>query len=303
MILSKQWLKAEGKKALISKKILFWGIGLLRGLLIFGMCYIILFPFVEKIMNSFMSQADLFDSTVRYVPRTFTFETYRQALDILKISPNLWHSVLLSLTVALLQTVSCTFVSYGFARFKTWFSSLLFGLVIFTLLVPAELILSPLYLQFRFFLGGINLLNSVKPFVILSLTCMGIKNGLFIYMLRQFFRGMPNELEEAAYVDGYGVYRTFFYIMMPNALPMMATVFLFSFAWQWTDTLYSGTFNPGYQTLATAVASSAGSVSWSISVNVTRTTAVLLVIVPLLFVYLVCQKAFIQSVERSGLVG
>ena len=297
-------LKHHGAKFVLKKTAVSWGISIARLVLIVGICYIILYPFIEKFLLSFLSPGDLLDPTVSLIPRTLSLEFYRRALEVLEIPATLPHSIKLSLISGVLQTIFCTVVAYGFARFKTKFSSILFGFVIFTLLVPTELILSPLYLQFRFFLGGLNLLNTEVPFVILSVTCQGIKNGLYIYMLRQFFRGMPIELEEAAYMDGYGVFRTFLFIMLPNARSMMVTIFLFSFAWQWTDIIYTDSFYSNAQTLANAVIQNVEvSLQDMVYADTTRKTAMLLVILPLLIIYIFCQKAFIQSVERSGLVG
>ena len=78
----------------------------------------------------------------------------------------------------------------------------------------------------------------------MSLTCMGLKNGLYIYMMRQYFKGIPTSLEEAAYVDGCGTFHTFVKIMLPDAMPTIASCFLFSFVWQWTDIFYTRLFLP-----------------------------------------------------------
>ena len=105
-------------------------------------------------------------------------------------------------------------------------------------------------------------------------------------------------------MDGYGVFRTFLFIMLPNARSMMVTIFLFSFAWQWTDIIYTDSFYSNAQTLANAVIQNVEvSLQDMVYADTTRKTAMLLVILPLLIIYIFCQKAFIQSVERSGLVG
>lgn len=284
-----------------------WVISIGRFILIFGICFIILYPFLKKILTSFMSPSDLVDPTVQYIARDPSIHFYKEAIRALDLKESVPNTVLLALSTAIIQMATCTLAGYGFARFSTKFSAIVFGLVIFTLLVPPQLILTPLYLQFRYlslpFLP-FKLVDNVAPFIILSLTCLGIKNGLYIYMMRQFFRGMPVELEEAAYVDGYGVFRTFFYIMLPNAIPMMVTIFLFALSWQWTDTMYVDVFTPTFTTLSRAVLNNIATINADLVIsNATRTTAVLIVIAPLVIIYLFCQKSFVQSVERSGLVG
>jgi multiple sugar transport system permease protein len=226
-----------------------------------------------------------------------------------------------------MQLISCTVIGYGFARFRFKGRGVLFALVILTMIVPPQTLMIPLFLHFRYFdvLGiisaitgqkGINLLESYWPFVLMSLTGMGLKNGLYIYIMRQFFRGMPKELEEAAYVDGAGMLRTFGQIMLPSAVPAMVTVFMFSFVWQWTDTFYSSLFLMRTDVLAKTAANVSNQIMKDLSADIGvdiylspaissmyTNTGSLLVVLPLLILYLFAQKLFVESVERTGIVG
>ncbi len=159
---------------------------------------------------------------------------------------------------------------------------------------------------------GIMLKNSYWPFVILSITGLAFKNGLYIFMLRQFFRGVPDELEESAYIDGSGIMRTFFTIIIPLSVPMMITVFLFSFSWQWTDNFYTGLFFTSRSTtwlmpdllttpptsLQTKFGDHAG---WNFYSAAISNTAGIMIIAPLIVMYLFCQRYLVQGIERSGL--
>ena len=221
-----------------------WSI--IRGVLIAGISFIILYPLFVKLSLSFMAERDLYDTTVRYVPRNFTFENYIMVWKFLDYPKAFTNSFMLSMMVSSLQLISCTIVAYGFARFKFPLKNMWFGLVILTLVIPPQTIMIPLFLHFRYFdildlfekiIGQpFNMLDSYWPFVLMSITGVGLKNGLYIYIIRQFFRGMPKELEEAAYVDGSSIFKTFTVIMLPSAVPIMITAFLFSFVWQWNDT-------------------------------------------------------------------
>ena len=145
---------------------------------------------------------------------------------------------------------------------------------------------------------------------------MGLKSGLYIYMIRQFFRNIPKELEEAAYVDGCGTLKTFIRIMLPDAKPILTSCFLFAFVWQWTDGFYSSMFLGnisllsiklkqlpdtfgGYMAKISGASSSAGvSVPYT---NCILATGTLMVIVPLVVLYLFAQKGFVESLSSTGI--
>jgi multiple sugar transport system permease protein len=160
----------------------------------------------------------------------------------------------------------------------------------------------------------LNLLDSFTPYALMCLGCMGLKNGLYIYMLRQFFRGIPKELEEAAYVDGCGKFMTFVRIMLPDAKPIITSCFLFSFVWQWTDSFYSNMFlSNDFAVLSNKLARLSETLNgWlkaTQGIDKATTayssamvgTGTLLVIVPLLIVYLFAQKGFVESLSQSGI--
>lgn len=155
---------------------------------------------------------------------------------------------------------------------------------------------------------SINLLNSYWPFVILSISGLAFKNGLYIFMLRQFFRGVPDELEESAYIDGSGIMRTFFTIILPLSVPMMITVFLFAFSWQWTDEFYTRLFFPTSD--GTVLMSKIVGIPTSLDTDYAgqklyetaiRNTCGIMIIAPLVVMYLFCQRYLVQGIERSGL--
>ena len=155
---------------------------------------------------------------------------------------------------------------------------------------------------------GINLLNTYWPLIILSVGALAFKNGLYIFMLRQFFKGVPDELEESAYIDGSGVFHTFFTIILPLSVPMMITVFLFAFSWQWTDKFYSVIFFPNddkvwlmpsvIKSIPKTLDTETGGTFYQQAI---KGTGAIMVILPLVIMYLFCQKFLVQGIERSGL--
>lgn len=290
---------------------------LMRFVLLVGLSFMILYPIFVKFSASLKSTADMMDSTVVFIPKNPTLQNYKIVLNSVNYTLTLLMTVLFCLVQSLLQLASCSLVAYGIARFKFKGHKLLFGMAVLTLIIPPQIILLPLYIRFHFFgitnifqfsgiFSGVDLINTYWPFLLLSGTALGFKNGLYIYLLRQHFKNMPMALEEAAYIDGCGPFRTFLRIMLPGSVPMLVTVFLFSFVWQWNDTVYSGIFFPEIPTLANKLY---GMVFTTMGAGTTLMSAVLespkffLLITPIVILYLFTQKLFVQSISRSGIVG
>ena len=297
-----------------------------RILMLFGLCFLILQPIFNKISVSFMAEEDLYNPMVINFPEHFSAGNYEMAATFMGYGEALKNSFVISLTIAILQVAMCTLVGYGFARFNFPLKKLWFACVILTVVIPPQIIASPLILHFRFFdifglieaVKGetINLRGSVLPYYLMSAGCMGLKNGLYIYMTRQFFRNQPKELEEAAYVDGCGMLRTFFNIMLPDAKPIITSCFLFSFVWQWTDSFYSKLFLGDTKLLAVQVSrigaqldaylktqlNMPGGASIAYT-NCIVSTGTLMVIIPLLVLYLFAQKGFVESLSNTGIKG
>ena len=292
-----------------------WSI--IRAVLIIGISYIILFPILSKLSTTFMAEQDLFDRTVKWIPKHFTFKNIRLVWEAMDYPTAFMNSLFFSLGISLLQLMSSLLVGYGFARFNFKGRGVLFALVIFTLIVPPQVIMIPMYLNFRYFniFGlipgeGLNLLNSYWPFILLSITGTGLKSGLFIYIMRQYFKGMPRVLEEAAYVDGAGLLKTFFKVMLPGAVPVLVIVFLFAFVWQWNDDYLVSMFlrdgnllGINLSNLIIRVTKGKPSDISSQYMAMLNNTGSLLFMAPLLILYLFMQKYFIESVERTGIVG
>lgn len=309
-----------------------WLWKLVRAVFIIGFCFVILYPVMAMLSKSFMNQLDIYDKTVIWVPKHFTLQNLRFAWNGMEYVKSFFNSLLLTFLVTLLQTISCMVAGYGFARFEFPLKRLLFVFVVFTIIIPPQQLMIPLYLHFKNFdlfglfklitgKAGPNLLDSYLPFLLLSATCMGMRNGLFVFIFRQAFRSAPRETEESAMVDGASTWRIFFSIMMPGVMAVTATIVLFSFVWQWNDTYYSGLFLSDLKTVTKAFQAFNGYISsgrlygdltsYSSLYDFTdknvlfvlRNSGLLLVMAPLLIVYLFTQRYFVESIERTGLVG
>lgn len=287
----------------------FWGNMLwaaVRFVIVVGICFMIIYPIIIKLVTCFMSYSDLKDPTVKLLPAEGSTIILRQVYEKLNYWSTFLSTFILAFFVAFAQLFVSCMAGYGLARFKFKGRGILFAAIIVVLLVPPSTILTPLYVRFNYFqFFGLkfSLINTYWPFILMSLTGLGLKNGLYIYMMRQFFRGVPYELEESAYIDGAGPYRAFWSILLPNARNMMLTVFIFSFTWQWTDSNITPMFLPNVRVFSNIVSSVVADYT-----NITDTSAMnnvmsLLIMAPLLVTYALLQRRIIQGVESSGIVG
>ncbi len=319
-----QRLRAKFLNFYTVKKALWY---LFRFLLLLGVSYVILFPFFTKISASFMSSSDFTDVTVLLIPKHPTLATYKAILTENGYFKAMGNTFLLSFICGVLQTFVCTMIGYGFAKFKFKGSKALFLAVIFTMVVPHATLRFAMFVKFKSFdvlwigkllntIGltpdpGINMLNTNWPLWILSATGLAYKNGLFIFLMRQFFKGIPDELEESAYLDGSGVFKTFILIILPLSVTMMITVFMFSFCWQWTDTFYANLFYtksgnmllPSIIKTPASLAEEVSKAGGSLYSSAIQNTCGLLIILPLIILYLFGQKYIVQGIERSGITG
>ncbi|MBR5539463.1 MAG: carbohydrate ABC transporter permease [Clostridia bacterium] len=324
----KERLKAKFLNASFYTNIVWY---LFRFIILLGVSYIVLYPFFAKIAASFMSPEDFIDVTVMLIPKYPTFDQYSAVFLENDYIAAFFNTLSLSLISAVLQTFVSCLVGYGLAKFKFKGNSLIMGAVILTMVIPHGTVYLSMFMEFRYFdivklfglldpigYGGlfelvlgkpIQLTGTYWPLVILSATGLAFKNGLYIFMMRQFFRGVPDELEESAYIDGSGTLRTFLQIIIPLSVPMMITIFLFSFAWQWTDDFYTNMFiatnkitlMPDIVDIPKSLETTyAGQSLYYAAIN---NTCGIMIILPLVILYLFCQKYRVQGIERSGIVG
>ena len=335
----KERLKAKFVNLYFFQRVAFY---IFRLVLLIGVSYVVLFPFFTKIAGSFMSPEDFVDVTVRLIPKNFTLDIYKAVLTELNYVQAFTNTLIISVSGAILQTFVCCLIGYGLAKFRFRGNKLIMMLVILTMIVPHQTLQLSMFMQFRYFdvlgilsflsgganiafmpeafnemLAGIRVLNlpdyslaltnTYWPLLILSATGLAFKNGLYIFLLRQFFTGVPDALEESAYIDGSGTFRTFLTIILPLSVPMMVTVFLFSFCWQWMDDFYTELFfttnkiklMPDVVDIPTSLKMDyAGTNMYEAAI---RNTCGICIIFPLVILYAFCQNFLVQGIERSGL--
>ena len=294
-------------------------VNLLRAAILIGVGYVILSPVIGIIVNSISSNKDAYNPMVFVLPQFPTLERYALAIERMIYFPTMFRDLLYTLTLTALQLLVCSMVGYGFARFDFPLKKLLFGCVVVMIVIPAHTIMLPLYMTFKSFdpfgivsaiKGTPGIMGTVVPMYIMTLLGCGVRSGLYIYIFNQFFRGLPKEIEEAALVDGCGVWYTYFRIMLINAMPAVITVAVFSIVWQFNDTFYAKLFLISEDVVISKKISSLQAVIANVDKILDTTiqelyldAGIVLIILPILIIYLVLQKYFIEGVERSGIVG
>ncbi len=290
--------------------------------------YIVLYPFLYVLIGSFKGASDFYDPTVIWVPKYPTFNNIKAAIVATDYWNSLKNTLIFGIAPALLQFCSCALPAYGLARFKFKGKSLLLALMFLNMLVPVTMIIMPTYVNFKqvdiFGIFGLiaklsgfdlrpDLLDTPLVFLLPALFGVGLKGGLFVYIYMQFFKGLPKELEEAAYIDGAGPIRAFVSIMVPSSGSSAIVVLIFSVIWNWCDyylpQMYltkdyplPAVLNQVSNGLAAIMDNVVGKNTPATSEGVLISTC-LLFLLPILAFYLLLQNKFNKSIATTGLVG
>lgn len=310
-------MTAEEKGYLRRKAVMDKAWPVFRFVILFGLGFVILYPLIYMVSCTFRERSDMTDPTVMWIPRHYTLTVLKETVKAMDFWNTLKNTLILNIGCSFVQVASCSITGYGFARFKFKGKGLLFGIVIMMILVPTQVIALPLYTQFRYFGFGsatINLIDTMWTMYLPAITANGIRSGLMILIFRQFFRGLPKELEDAAYIDGCGPLKTFIRVMIPNAASAFLTVFLFSVVWYWNDYYVSSTFFVNTNTIARMLQNLDTELKLRLFNSATveispreqivwKEAGCLISITPILALYVCLQKYFTEGIARAGITG
>ena len=301
-----------------------WGYAIFRAVFLIAVGYIVMYPILYMLAHAFIDPSEALDPSILWLPKTLSSENFARAFEVLEYPRAFMCSFLVLIIPALIEVFTCAVAAYGFSRFNFKGKGIFFAIVILTMIIPPQSMLASMFLNYShldFFgiLGAISKLagTDLRPSIIdtplvfwlPAIFGVGIRSGLFIFIYRQFFNGLPKELEEAAYIDGAGPFKTFLKIVLPSSGAAIICVLLFSIIWYWNEYDQSAMFMSDnfplpimivffgsntvklvgqYNTMATQNFAMAGS---------------LLFILPVLVFYLIIQRKFVQSISRVGIVG
>ncbi|MCI8800406.1 MAG: carbohydrate ABC transporter permease [Lachnospiraceae bacterium] len=303
----------NGDVGVLFGKIRRWVIRIFFYLLLFSLSFVFLYPFIIMIVDSFKSDADLANITVKWIPEKLVWNNYVIAFKQLSYQIFVKNSLVMSVIATIGHVLSCSFVGYGFARYRFRGRGVLFGIVILSMLVPIQVLIFPLYIQYSKW----GWLDSYLPLLVPTFFGYGLNGAFFIFLFRQFFSSLPYEMEEAARIDGCGALRAFFKIMLPMSKSSLLVATVLSFVWHWNDyfepNMYIRTISkqllPSRLPLLYSLLNSEDSLEAMVEEGglifneAMLMAATFLVILPVLIVYAFLQKKFMEGIERSGLTG
>lgn len=279
-------------------------------MLLLAIGFVYLYPLLFMFVTSLKSPSDLLNAMVQWIPTQVYFENYTRAFHVLDYPKTLLSSIFISVVPSLIQTVVCSLVGYGLARYKFWGKSLLFILILATFIVPAQNTFIPQMLVYKSY----GLLGNILCLILPALFGQGLKSAVFILIFYQTYISLPRVLEEAARLDGASDLKIFLSIAVPGALPAYIISVIFSVVWYWNETFLTLIYLGGkIQTLPLQLSQfvwayenlyPAGVVNIFDRMNeAIKMSGTFLVILPLLVMYFLLQRWFVESVERSGITG
>lgn len=288
-------------------------------LLLITIAFIYLYPVLYMFSRSLMSKTDLLDASAKWIPSSITVSNYTSAIAAMDYWNSLWKNLAIALGSTLCQVFVCSWVGYGFARYKFPGKYVWMGILLLSFLLPPQTTTVPNFLLFN----NLNLIDgTLKPFIVTSILGQGLKSCLCILIFFNFHRQVPQSLIEASEIDGAGHIKAYFQIAIPLSMAAIVVVTLFSFVWYWNEVdvirTYLGSTNDRNKGLTTLMlelnkfddsynavyATHAQSTTSTDKVNdAIRMAGTMLSIAPLLILYLFLQKQFVESVDRAGITG
>lgn len=265
---------------------------LLYAALILG-AVIMLLPFMWMLSASFKLQKDVFNFPIEWIPKEFHFENYSTIWTQIPLLRYFFNTSKLTVIATVIQLITSSFAAYAFAKLRFKGRDTIFLMYVMTIAIPWQVYMVPQYIM----MGKLGLTNSHLGLILMhSFTAFGV------FMMRQFYIGIPNELIEAARIDGLSEYGIWARVMLPLSKPAIATLCITSFVAEWNDfmgpliylsdnnlktlqlglRLFIGQFSADYQLIMAASIVS---------------------LIPVFIVFIFCQKYFVEGIATSGLKG
>lgn len=278
---------------------------------LFSLSFIFLLPIIRMLSMTFMSESDLISPEVMWVPTEFTFKNIQVAITVMDYFKSLVSSVLFIGLLSVIQTIITGLTGFVFVRYHFKFKNALYALIIVTFVVPIQLFLITRQLTFVQFtdLTSIRMIGTMNPQLLFALFGQGVNSSIIILVFINFFKKVPFDLFEAAAIDGASALQTFWHVTLKISFSTVMVAFVFSFVWHWNDTIITSTFlGDSVQLLNSQLGlfdslfGSRGGSNNNIN-EAYKMAATLLTMLPILALYFITQKQFVQGIESSGITG
>ena len=315
--------ESKGKKIKLITPFFFY---ILRLLILLAIGYIIMYPLLQMIVTSIKDKMAFFDAARVWLPSGFNIKfNYSMAIDALDYFNSIKSTLVLQILSAAIEVITCAVTAYGFARFKFPYKNFWMTGLFITILIPETMIIITRVVNYSHmdFLGvlglfykisGIdlrpNIIGTPLAFWLPSVFAIGLRSGILIYIYIQFFKNLPYELEEAAWVDGANPIKTFISIALPSSGVVITTVAVFSFVWHWNDSFLSSMYMRGEYPLAvnlervnTTLFSMGYFNDQNVEAQAILMASCVLFVIPPLIIYMILQRHFIESIDRVGITG
>jgi len=280
---------SKNKKAIIKKTI---NKVLLTVILLF-LSYLFLFPFLWMLSSSLKTEKEMFTFPIKWIPSEFRWDNYKNAWKIGRFGVYYKNSIKVSLIVTFGQVFTSVMAAYAFAKINFKGRDVIFLGYLGTMMIPFQVVMIPQFMIFK----NLNLVDTHWALIL-----PGMFSAFGTFLLRQFFLGIPDELCEAARIDGCSDLCILFVIMVPLALPAMATLAIFTLRWTWNDFLAPLIYinNKNLKTIPLGLA------QFKME-NITLYTLIMagaiIAVLPIIIVYIFAQKFFVKGIAMSGIKG
>ena len=275
--------------------------------------FVYLYPMLYMISTSFMSRDDLLDTSVKWIPSTLYMQNFLDAAKSMDFWPSFGKGILIAGLPTICNVLVCMVIGYGFARYNFKGKKVMMAILLFSYILPSQITMIPTYVLYN----KMGILGTIWTFVLPALFGNGLNAPIFILIFYQFFRQIPKVLMEAASIDGAGHFKAFFKIAVPSAVPAIVTVVLFSFVWYWNESYLTELYVQGLASksiwtnlvvqlknfdMAFNERATVGDTATALNESV-RMAATTISILPLLIMYLILQKQFVESIDKAGITG
>lgn len=256
---------------------------------------IMIYPLLWMLASSLKPDNQIFGDLGLW-PREFQWQNYWAGWNALPVSFTtfFWNSTVVTVLSVIGNVISCSFAAYAFARLEFSGKTIWFALMMMTLMIPYHVVLIPQYLLFL----NLGWVDTYLPLIVPRFLA---GDAFFIFLMIQFFRQLPRELDEAAMIDGCSPFKIYWAIIMPLSLPAMATAAIFSFIWTWEDFLGPLVYLNDMEDYTVPLALRSFISSDGVSQYGPMFAMSILSILPIILFFVIFQRLIIRGIAMSGL--